>query len=158
MNSQEIHKSQSVECFNGVWKLLKQEKRTDAENLLMLEMTHASLYHWLQREDVRPVNESIGLWQISRVYAGLGDGENARDYGERCIAVSESAGLSAFYRGYGREAVSRAKYILGLIDDALKELRQAKTFLETVTDQEEREYLSRDLDELADMMKSWKGD
>ena len=91
MKHPEWHASLSVECFNGVWTLLEKEDRTPEEDALMREMAHASLFHWMMREDVTPRNRSIGLWQVSRVSAVLEDGPVAMRYARDCVTLSEDA-------------------------------------------------------------------
>ena len=77
---------------------MEKPNRTDREDDLMREMAHASLYHWLQREDCNEENLSIGYWQVSRVHAVAGDGPGAVRYAEKCIRVSEE--LPPFFKGF----------------------------------------------------------
>jgi hypothetical protein len=115
----------------------------------MREMAHASLYHWLCREDCTDRNVSIGLWQISRVHAVLGDAAEALAYAEECIVLSNDSGLPAFYRGYAYEAAARAAGAAGDPDRVAEALRTAGKLLEAVEDEEERRMLAADLDELS---------
>jgi len=151
---QQHHVNFSVDCFNEVWGLLEKQGRTQAENRLMREMAHASLYHWLSREDCTDRNISIGLWQISRVYAVLGDANQARTYAEECIELSNKSELPAFYRGYAYEAAARAAKAMGDPERAAGFLNTASALSETIQDEEERRMLDADLAELNAFLSS----
>jgi hypothetical protein len=110
-------------------------------------MAHASLFHWLRREDCEPLNLSIGLWQISRVYAVLGDGRAAMKYALECISVSNDAALSPFYRGYACEAASRAAKVMKDSDAAAQYLTEAQRCLAEVVG-DDCAVLKADLDSL----------
>ncbi len=148
MSSQEIHRQLSVDCFNDVWALLKSDSRSIEEKRLMREMAHASLFHWLKREDCEPQNLSVGLWQVSRVHAVLRDGRAAMKYALECITVSNDAALSAFYRGYACEAAARAAKAMKDSDAAAQYLTEAHRCLAEV-EGDDAALLKADLDELA---------
>ena len=46
----------------------------------MISLAHASAWHWTRRDDVRPKNRAIGVWQLSRVYAEAGRYDEAERY------------------------------------------------------------------------------
>ena len=93
------HAKHSVECFNEASNWIYNKDRNPDDNLLMRETAHASLYHWLRRDDCEPMNLSIGLWQVSRVHAILGESETAMQYAKECIDLSESNSLPPFFIG-----------------------------------------------------------
>ena len=64
---QKAHRYFSADCFNRAWDEIDKSSRTHEEDERMLLLAMASLWHWGQREDVTPVNYSIGYWQVSRV-------------------------------------------------------------------------------------------
>ena len=82
------HKKLSADCFNRAWELLDKKERTAEENERMISLAHASPAHWRMREDCTDRNLSVGYWQLSRVYAVLGQGNNAECYGGLCLRVS----------------------------------------------------------------------
>ncbi len=86
------HRYFSAHCFNAAWDLLDKQERTPEENEQMIRLCLASAWHWTQRADCTPTNLSVGYWQASRIYAVLGQGDNARRYGQMCLAASQSAG------------------------------------------------------------------
>jgi tRNA A-37 threonylcarbamoyl transferase component Bud32/tetratricopeptide (TPR) repeat protein len=139
----EDHKALSVDCFNRAWQLIDKQDRTGEEDERMISLAHASLAHWRQRDDCKPLQVSIGYWQISRVYAVLGQGENARRYGGLCLAAS--AKETPFYLGYAHEALARAAMLQK--DKAAFDMHmaEARTLAAKVESPEERKLLEDDL-------------
>lgn len=137
------HRKLSADSFNRTWELLDKEKRSQEEDERMISFAHASLAHWRMREDCTDQNLSIGYWQISRVYAVLGDGENAKRYGELCLAVSGKE--PPFYLGYAHEALARAFVVQKDRAAFDRHLAEARTQATLVTDPEERKFLEGDL-------------
>jgi len=148
MHNQKIHAHFSTECFNRCWGLIDKPNRSpeDVEDMLLL--AQASLWHWKQRADCKPLNLSIGYWQVSRVYALAGEHEMARLFGNRCLKVGQDNKLPSFYLGYAYEALARAELLHKNKDGATDLLAKAREELERVTDKEERQLLEADLDSL----------
>jgi hypothetical protein len=109
------HRYFSSECFNTAWDLIEKPRRTPEEDLDMPHRSLAALWHWTQRPDCTPTNRSIGLWQVSRVYAILGQEQNARRYGELCLGASQGPEVAPFYLAYAREALARAEPLAGTL-------------------------------------------
>jgi len=154
MNDAETHKHFSVHCFNATWTLIEKESRTADEDALLRETAHASLYHWLKREDCEPLNVSIGLWQVSRVHAVLGEGQLALHYADECIRVSTLHNLPPFYLGYGYEAEARASFLADDGSRAAAALLKAQDCVRNVKDEEQREQLETDLNGLAQSIRA----
>ena len=66
---QEFHRKVAAECFNRAWDYLEKKNRTSQDDQMMLNLAHASRYHWGLIG--KPWNFTTGDWQISRVYAEL---------------------------------------------------------------------------------------
>lgn len=137
------HKYFSAECFNRAWDLIEKPDRTPDEDEAMIRLNQASLYHWSQREDCTGRNLSIGYWQTARIYALLGQADNARRYGELCLRYSQDEG--AFLLGYAYEALARAESVAGESEKAAKYLQNARRCLPQIADSEDREQLEEDL-------------
>ncbi|MEZ5387985.1 MAG: hypothetical protein R3F13_20960 [Prosthecobacter sp.] len=140
------HKKLSAECFNRTWELLDKKERTHEEEERMISLAHASLTHWRMRDDCTDQNLSIGYWQISRVYAVLGQGENARRYAELCLAASGKE--PPFYLGYAHEALARAAQLNKDRAAFDTHLAEAKTLAAKVSEADERKMLEDDLESL----------
>lgn len=143
------HKYFAAECFNRAWDLIDKPDRTPEEDEDMIRLNQASLYHWSQREDCTNKNLSVGCWQAARIYALLGQADNARRYGELCLHHSQTEG--AFYLGYAYEALARAESVAGEGEKAAKYLQDAHRHLAQISDPEERELLEKDLKTIGTM-------
>lgn len=141
------HRWFSADCFNRVWSLIDKPDRTPDECERMVSLAHASLAHWRERADCTPQNLSIGYWQVARVYAVLGQAENARRYRELCLQAS--AAEPPFYLGYAHEALARAAKLAGNAAVAAEHLATARQLAAQVTDAGERGALESDLAGLA---------
>ena len=141
------HKYFAAECFNRAWDLIDKSDRTPDEDQEMIRLNQASLYHWSQREDCTAENLSIGYWQTARIYALLGQADNARRYGEICLRYSQDAG--PFLLGYAYEALARAESIAGQAEKAAQYLQDAQSYLAQISDSQDRELLEQDLNTLA---------
>ncbi|MDW0117461.1 hypothetical protein QTL97_10985 [Sporosarcina thermotolerans] len=142
------HKQVAATCFNQVWDLLEKEVRTPEEKEQMIHLCHSSFWHWTQAEECTETNLSIGYWQLSRVYAVVGQGENALNYAKRCIAVSEEASLAPFYIGYGYEAAARACNVLGRNEESQSYKDLAYECAEKMIDEDSKKLLVSDLESL----------
>ena len=137
------HRFFSAACFNGVWELLERPNRTPDDDVRLLAAAHASLWHWLQRPDCTPRNLSVGYWLLSRAYAVLGNGAEARCYGS--LSLDAAAQEPPFYQGYAHEALARAARAAGDWSLVERHLAEAHRFAEQVTDADERTMLENDL-------------
>lgn len=151
---QEIHKQLSVKCFNECWSLIDKQERTPEEVENMILLAYTSLWHWKQRTDQKPVNLSVGYWQVSRVHALAGQYEMARLFGQKCLETGRDNKLPPFYLGYGHEALARAEIVRGNFDEAKVHLAEARRELNAVTDEEERAVLEPDIAALEKMVPS----
>ena len=146
------HRYFAADCFNRAWGFLDAAARTPVEDEAMVLAAMASLWHWTRRADRTDRNLSVGHWQVSRVNAVLGRGDEAMRHAERCLAYS--GGLAPFYLGYAHEAVARAALAAGDAARAREHLEQARRYAAAVTEDDERAMLEKDLSELAGAVES----
>jgi tetratricopeptide (TPR) repeat protein len=142
---QAAHKYFSVECFNGAWKLLDKAERSAEDDEQMLRLSMASHWHWTQREDATPTNTSVAYWQTARIYAVLGQGQNARRYAQKCLTASQGDDIAPFYLGYAYEALARAELVCGNREQMEKYLAEARRVAQTIPDAEAKQSLLEDL-------------
>lgn len=140
------HRNFAVSLFNRVWELLDKTDRSAADDEVMLNAAHASLYHWLQIGEAK--NFSIGEWQLARVYATLRRTEPALHHAQRSLDIAENAALPAFYIAYGHEAVARAHALNGDSSAVRTHTERARILAESVENADERAMLLKDLDGL----------
>jgi hypothetical protein len=140
------HRYFAVQCFNDTWTLIEKPTRSADEDEAMILCSQASLWHWMQRPDCTDQHRSIGHWQLARVYALAGQGENAMRHARRSLAFAE--GIPPFFVGYAHESLARAAAVLK--DDAAfgAHLKEAWNCAAAVTDAEDRAVLEKDLGEL----------
>jgi hypothetical protein len=139
------HRYFAVQCYNDAFALIDKRDRSAADDARMLHLGMASLWHWTQRPDCTATNLSIGYWQVARIYALLGQPDDARRYGFRCLEVSQTEGVEPFYAGFAYEALARAEAVAN--DSAKRDeyLREAYAISERITDDEEKQMLLSDL-------------
>jgi len=143
------HRFFAADCFNKAWDLLDKKTRSAMEDETMVWLSMTSLWHWTQREDCTSQNLSIGYWQISRVYAVIGQADNAKRYGLLCLEASQAVGVLPFYKGYAYEALARAEMAARHPEKMSEYLNKAREVAEILPDPEEKKQL---LDDLATIM------
>jgi len=142
---QAAHKYFSTHCFNSAWDLIDKSERTPEEDEQMIRLSLASQYHWSQREDSSSTSASIGFWQTSRIYALIGQVDNARRYGQLCLGASQEEGVEPFYLGFAYEALARAEAVAGKEQEMEAFLDKAKSAAEKIDKEDEKKMLLDDL-------------
>lgn len=146
-NVNEAHEYFSAEYFNKAWEYIeKAEHRSVEDNMNMLHTAIVSLWHWTQREDVKPENLAVGYWQVSRVYNLIKQPNNARTYG--LLSLKYSEGLEPFYKAYAYETLARAEMQTNNRVIMRVYLEKAYQMLELVESVEDKELLSKDLESI----------
>jgi hypothetical protein len=145
-NPADAHRFFSASCFNKAWDLIDKPDRTPEEDEQMLLLAQASLWHWTQRADCVPRNLSIGYWQLSRIYALLGQADNARHSAQQSL---RHAGEGPFYAGYAYEALARAESVANNREKLAQYLAEARRCAERVADADDKQALEKDLASLA---------
>lgn len=138
----------AASLFNHVWTLLETPDRTVAQNDELLHAAHTSRHHWGQVG--KPVNWSRGEWQCSRVYAVLGRPEPALHHARRCLKLTEEHGFGPFDLGAAHEALARAYRVAGDPAACARHVALARALADQVTDPEDKQILTADLDDLDD--------
>jgi hypothetical protein len=137
------HKYFAAHCFNAAWDLIDKPGRTAEDDRMMVALSQASIYHWLNRPDCEPKRLSVGYWQASRIQALLGNAAEAGNHAEVCLQYS--MGQDPFLLGYAYEAKARAAKIAGNSSVAAEQLVLAKEQAALVSNKEDRELLQSDL-------------
>jgi hypothetical protein len=140
------HRYFSAKCFNLAWKLIDKSNRSPEDDEQMLRLSQASLWHWTQRPDCQPRNLSIGYWQASRIHALLGRADGAKRYGELALSAAQE---DPFLTAYAHEALARAARVANDSASFNLNLAKANQFAGQVIDEEDRQTLLKDLQELA---------
>jgi len=141
-----VHRYFSADCFNKTWDLLDKNTRSTMEDEEMVWLSMTSLWHWTQRGDCTSQNLSIGYWLISRVFAVIGQVDNARRYGQLCLESSQGESVLPFYRGYAYEALARAEHLAKNLEKMHEYNNKAHEVAEILPDPEEKQQLLNDLE------------
>jgi hypothetical protein len=139
----EEHRERGIEIFNATWALLDKPDRTAEDNEAMIRAAYASAYHWSLAARRTVENEVRGEWMLSRVHAFAGFGETALRHAERCLHITEAAGLTDFDLGFAHEAMARSLACLARADDARRHLAIARAT--PIADPEDRIIFDGDL-------------
>ena len=144
-NQSAAHKYFSAQCFNKAWDLMEKQNRTAQEDEEMVRLSLASHWHWTQREDYTNKEMSIAYWQTSRIYAILGQADNARRYGQLCLEASQGMDLPPFCLAYAYEALARAELVAKNSDKMEEYLSEARGVADKMSDPNVKEQLLDDL-------------
>jgi hypothetical protein len=140
------HRFFSADCFNKTWNYIDLPDRTADQEEEMLRLALASHWHWTQRKDYEPTNASIANWQVSRVFALLGQANNARRFGLRSLEAIENEDVPPFYIGYAFEALARAEAVSGDGESMQAYIDKARGAAAQVIDEDSKGWLLNDLD------------
>lgn len=140
------HRWFASDLFNRTWELIDKPDRTLAEDQEMITAAMGSRYHW--GVVGQPINLATGDWQISRVFAMLGQGENALRYGQQCLALCKEHNLGPFDLAYAYEAIARAYALLNDAEQRDQYLDLGRNTADQIEDDEDRELLQGDLDQI----------
>jgi hypothetical protein len=140
----DLHRKFAVNCFNGTWDLLEKADRTPEDDSNMILMAHASRYHWGQIGT--PLNFARGDWQISRVYAILGQGENALTYAKSSLHHCLDNEIGDFDLAFAYEATARAFAVLDDLAMKEKHLALAKEAGEAIAKEDDKKYFLSELE------------
>lgn len=133
-------RQKGVELFNATWKLI--DSRDD--DGLMVHTAHASAYHWAVAPECTPANRARSEWLLARVYALAGRAEPSLHHARACLHLCEEHAIVDWDLAFAHEAVARALKLAGEpYDDDVAAARAVQ-----IADDEDRELLERDLQEL----------
>lgn len=140
----ELHRRLGAELFNDTWRLMEQEDRSPADDVLMIHQAHASAYHWLQVGTAS--NTARAHWLCSRVYCVLGRAEPALFHARLVLSTCHDNGIGDWDLAFAYEALARAHAVAGDVDEARRHAEQARLAGAGITTDEDRELLLSDLE------------
>lgn len=150
-NEHDFHRKIAADCFNRTWDYLEQKNRSPDDDQIMLNLAHASRYHWGLIG--KPWNFTTGDWQISRVYATLNQPDLALSFAKKALEISEKNNLSerliSAYEGMARAYAVAKKY-----PSAKEFINKAREQLRNVSlDAEDLKTYSNQIDETERMIR-----
>ena len=114
----------------------------------MLYSTFASAYHWLRVEGAGPEHRARSEWQIARVLAELGRGDEAIVHARRCLDHCREHGIGDWDLAFAWEALARASRVAGDEETFGESVARARVAGTQIADAEDREHFERSLAEL----------
>lgn len=134
--------------FNRAWDRLERTDRSPEDDRAMLADALGSWALWREVND--PRRHAVSDWQVSRVFAVLGDPVWAGRYAAAGLERCETHRLGPFLEGYAWEAEARAAHLAG--DPARRDaaIAAARAAADRVEDPDERQLIIDDLAELED--------
>ncbi len=141
----EVHRTLGAGLFNRAWDLLSTEDRTADQDDELVDIAHASAWHW--RQVGSAANAARGHWLCSRVYSVLGRGEPAVHHARRAteILAGGGDGIEDWDAAAAAEGMARALGVAGDIDGAAAWKATAVERLAAIADPEDRAVIERDL-------------
>jgi hypothetical protein len=133
----------AAQLFNHTWALMEKPVRSREDDDAMIDSAHASGHHW--RQVGTPVNLARSQWQISRVYTLLGRSEPARHHAQRSLEICLAHHIRDFDLAFAHEAIARAAAMTGDAATRDKSLAAARAAALHIADQEDRDYVLREL-------------
>lgn len=107
-----FHERTAKKCFNETWDYLEKKERDAFDERKMLNLAHASRYHWNLVGSHR--NFAVADWQVSRVYAALNQPSLALLFAksslEICLKNDLPEVLPSAYEGMARAYVKAKDY------------------------------------------------
>ena len=146
----ETHKKFAKQCFNSTWDYLDKASLTPEEELKMLNLAHASRFHWSVVGT--PNNNAVGDWQVSRVYAKLNEGKVSLKYAQSCLQLTLDNKIEELYLS-AYEGIARAYAVLKDFQKAKMFILKAEEELKKVSDKEDREIYEPQITETKSMIE-----
>ena len=144
--SRKTHRRFAVDCFNKTWDLLDKPNRSSLEDIEMIHTAHASRYHWGLIGS--PLEFARGDWQISRVYAVLGIGNEALRYAQSSLEYCLENNIGDFDLAFAYEALARAKAVLGDEAGQIKYKELAHKSGKAIQKAEDRSYFLSEIESI----------
>jgi len=136
-NEREFHRRTAAKTFNEAWNYLDMKNRNPEDDMEMLRLAHASRYHWGLVGT--PENQAVGDWQISRVYAALGESDLALRFADSALSTCKKNGLNEVVPS-AYEGIARAYAVRKDRKSATRFLKKARSSLDRLDlDKEDRE-------------------
>ena len=140
---EDMHRFCAVELFHRTSGLLEKEDRSSMDDHAMIDMAHASRWHW--GVSGAPVNLVRASWLVARVYSVLGHGDSALRHAECCLEECKENDLSEFDRAFAHEAMARACFVSQDSDGLAAHVQYGLAAAEHVEDEGDREWVRRNL-------------
>ena len=137
----------AVSCNNAVWRLLCKADQSKDDKNEIINLAHASLWHWSRRADCKMKNLQRGEYLIALAYVNAGRKEPAMYHAKRCVEITEanSAEREDFDLPYARLIMGMALRLNGSVAEAKKYLMEAERLGDEIKNEKDKEIFVGDL-------------
>lgn len=141
----EAHQAFANGLFNKTWELLEKTERTSEDDEMMINTSHASLYHW--KKIGKPINFQRGEWMVAHVYTILSKKESALYHAKICLDLTKKNDILDFDLAFGYECYSRALALNENKEESKKYFELAKKAGKKIVKKEDRDYFLQVLED-----------
>jgi hypothetical protein len=144
----ETERQLGIDLFNSTWTLIEKPDRSADDDDELVHRAHASAYHW--RQVGTAAQRARSEWLCSRVYAVLGRVEPAQHHARRSLEIVDAhpAEMEDWDLPAALEAVARAHWVAGDLDDARSYAQRGRELAAAIADEHDRVHIEADLREL----------
>ncbi len=138
--AQEWHRRSAMSCTNRAWALSVQ-LRSAAEDREMLNVAHASAWHWSQVGN--ELNRMRATMLLAEVHALLGLGSSASAYAEEMRDYFLGRDTPDWEVAFTHAIYAHAAYSAGKSEEHRAAYLKALAALEAIADEEDRKIVSK---------------
>ncbi len=142
------HRQLAVELFNHTWSLLSNNNRSPQQDEEMVHAAHVSRNHWGIAGT--PIHHARGDWQLARVYAVLGRFSESEHYAKLYLEACTQNEFDDWDLPFAYEAMARSCVVNP--ERAKQYLAEARKLGEKVANDDDKQWLFTNLDEIAVMI------
>ena len=141
---EKTHKNFGATLFNNSWGILDKADRSEDDIRTLINMAHASAYHWQQVG--KPENLQRSEWMLANVYAELKRSEPAMYHAKRCRELTEKHDMKDWDLAYSYEVLARAQKMIGNFKEYDKNKKLAREAGETIENADIKKQFDADME------------
>ncbi len=142
----DFHKKFAVEAFNNTWNYIEKENRTEDDDMKMINLAHASRYHW--GFVGQALHFERGEWLIAKVYSELKVFDRALYHSKKCLSICIENDILDFDIAFAYEGLARSYKLMNDEEKFKTNFDLAMKVSEDIADQEDKEYFLSELKKL----------
>ena len=135
------HRFFAIECNNRAWELVEKTDRSSAEEREMLDLAHASTFHWAKVGT--ELNSMRAQSLLSEVHAILGFGESAIRFSGPAKDYSLNRDTDDWEIAFAYAIHAHSCYAAGLTDEHEENYKAAKKAIAAIQATADREIVLR---------------
>jgi hypothetical protein len=141
----QMHMKMGTDYFNQSWELLDKPDRTKEDEDMLINMAHASMFHWMQVG--KPVNMLRGEWLLAHVYTILKHKEEALYHAKNTLDWAKKAKAEDWDLAYAYEAMARAQALNGNKEEFKKYYQMAMDAGKKIKEEGDKKQFDKDMND-----------